>query len=148
MIGGTGPTRRAVLGTAATALVSVAGCVSGGSAAPDPKDDYDVGMSAIAFAPDELTVPVGTTVVWKNTNSRTHTVTAYEDLIPAEADYFASGGFDSQSAAVNGYYNQLAGGIGSQETYRHTFSVPGDYRYFCVPHEQAGMTGTITVTDD
>jgi len=147
MTEGAGPTRRAVLGTVAATIPAVAGCLGGGSAAPGPDDEYDVGMSAIAFAPDELTVPAGTTVVWKNTNSRTHTVTAYEASIPDEATYFASGGFDSQQAAVDGYYEELAGGIRSQATYQHTFAEPGEYRYFCVPHEDAGMVGTVTVTE-
>lgn len=125
----------------------LAGCLSGGSPAPDEDDDYDVGMSSIAFAPRTIEVRAGTTVVWKNTNSRTHTVTAYEAQIPDGATYFASGGYDGQQAAVDAYYNQLAGGIVSQATYRHTFSVPGEYRYFCIPHEQAGMVGTVTVTE-
>jgi plastocyanin len=29
---------------------------------------------------------------------------------------------------------------------RHTFDVPGTYQYFCIPHEMAGMTGTVVVT--
>jgi plastocyanin len=28
-------------------------------------------------------------------------------------------------------------------TFEYTFTVPGTYRYFCVPHEKAGMVGTI-----
>ena len=30
-------------------------------------------------------------------------------------------------------------------TFSHTFRVPGTYRYFCVPHEVAGMIGTLIV---
>ena len=29
--------------------------------------------------------------------------------------------------------------------YRYTFTVPGTYKYFCLPHEKAGMVGVIVV---
>ena len=29
--------------------------------------------------------------------------------------------------------------------YSYTFTVPGTYRYFCLPHEKAGMVGVIVV---
>jgi len=29
--------------------------------------------------------------------------------------------------------------------YSYTFTVPGTYRYFCLPHEKAGMFGMIVV---
>lgn len=141
------PSRRTVLAAVTASLAVTPGCIGAGSVAPEDGDDYDVGMSSIAFVPADLTVSVGETVVWKNTNTRTHTVTAYEHAMPATADYYASGGYASQEAAVDAYLNQLAGGIRSGATYRHTFSVPGEYRYFCIPHEQAGMTGRITVTE-
>ncbi|QLG64062.1 plastocyanin/azurin family copper-binding protein [Halorarum salinum] len=38
----------------------------------------------------------------------------------------------------------MAGG----ETYEHTFEVEGEYGYFCIPHEGAGMVGTVTVDGD
>jgi len=31
------------------------------------------------------------------------------------------------------------------QVYRHTFSVPGRYRYFCRPHEMHGMTAAVVV---
>jgi len=33
-------------------------------------------------------------------------------------------------------------------TYSHTFTVEGEYAYFCRPHLAAGMEGTVTVTED
>jgi plastocyanin len=30
-------------------------------------------------------------------------------------------------------------------TYQHTFTVPGTYRYFCQPHESNGMVGEVVV---
>lgn len=108
--------------------------------------DYDVGMSTSDFRPAEIEVTVGDEVVWENTSASTHTVTAYEDDIPEDAAYFASGGFDSQQAAEQGW-RQMEGGFASGEQYMHTFEVPGEYRYFCIPHEAAGMEGTVVVTE-
>ncbi len=141
--------RRAFLasvgGTAVT--VSVAGCLgSGGSGTAD--DEYDIGMSTSAFRPAEFAVAPGTTVVWKNTSKSTHTVTAYESGIPDEADFFASGGFESTQAARDGWLKNSGGGFSSNETYEHTFTVPGTYEYFCIPHEKTGMVGTIEVTEN
>ena len=96
----------------------------------------------LKFVPDTFEVAAGETVTWKNVGSVEHSVTAYEDDIPEDAAYFASGGFDSESAARDAYPD---GSIAGDETYEHTFETTGEYQYFCIPHEQAGMTGTITV---
>jgi len=69
-------------------------------------------------------------------------VTAYDGQIPADAAYFASGGFESEQAARN----DISGGlIASGDTYEHTFETPGTYEYVCIPHESSEMTGTIVV---
>ena len=96
----------------------------------------------LKFVPDTFEVAVGETVTWKNVGSAEHSVTAYEDDIPGDAAYFASGGFDSESAARDAYPD---GSIAGDETYEHTFDTAGEYQYFCIPHEQAGMVGTLTV---
>jgi plastocyanin len=139
-----GTSRRAVLASGAALVGALSGCVTGGTSPPE--DSYDIGMTSIDFEPRELTVRPGTEVIWRNTNSRTHTVTAYEGTLPAGAEYFASGNFDSQTAAVNAYNNALEGGIVSEGTYSHTFEVPGSYGYFCIPHRDADMAGVIEVT--
>lgn len=131
------PTRRGVLRTAAGVLtVSVA---STDARAQQPT----IAMTDdLVFDPDQAQVQPGTTVVWENVGSIAHSVTAYETDIPADATYFASGGFESESAARSAYPE---GSIESGGTYEHTFEVEGEYDYFCIPHEAAGMTGTITV---
>lgn len=140
-------TRRSVLAGGAVGLAGLAGC-AGDSAAPEPDENYDVGMTAIDFRPERLEVRPGTEVVWRNTNTRKHTVTAYEETIPDEASYFASGGFESQRAAEDAYDSRLAGGIESGRTFRHTFEVPGEYGYFCIPHVNAKMEGVVVVSED
>ena len=110
-------------------------------------EEYDVGMTATDFVPEELTVEVGTTVVWKNTSARAHTVTAYENLIPEEAAYFASGGYDDEVTARQEWWDDYGGIMESGDTFSHTFEVPGEYGYVCVPHETGGMTGRVYVED-
>ena len=130
-----------LLGLAGGASLGLAGCTAGGSG----ETDYDVGMSASAFEPARLEVRVGETVVWRNTNSRAHTVTAYGASLPEGADYFASGGYGSERAARDAFWNEFGGALATRDTYEHAFAVPGRSDYFCVPHEQGGMVGTVVV---
>lgn len=134
--------RRAFLASVGTAgLTAVAGCagVSGSQG--------DILMRATAFDPYEYTVSVGDTVTWYNASTRGHTVTAYENAIPEDATYFASGGYEDEQAAREAFRQEgFAGGqISSGESYSHTFETPGRYEYVCIPHEQGGMVGTIIV---
>jgi plastocyanin len=98
----------------------------------------------LVFDPDELTIAPGDTVVWETVGTVGHSVTAYEDEIPDDAEYFASGGFDSEQAARNAYPD---GDVASGETFEHTFEVEGEYGYFCIPHESAGMVASLTVQE-
>lgn len=136
--------RQFLAGLGAASLSGLAGCAAVGSTGRG--EDYDVGMTAVAFTPDELTVSAGETIVWENTSSRAHTVTAYENSVPTEADFFASGGFEDEATAREGWKN-LDGAITSGETFSYTFEVPGTFDYFCIPHEQAGMMGRVVVEE-
>lgn len=144
--------RSALAALAAGGVGALAGC--GSVLGADV--EYDVGMSATAFVPDLLRVDVGTEVVWYNNSSRGHTVTAYDAGIPEEATYFASGGFPNETAARDAFWDwqndpdgadQGGGMLTSEESYSHTFEVPGEYKYVCLPHEQGGMIGTIVVEE-
>lgn len=138
--------RRFLAAAGAAGSLGLAGCagVLGSRSTPE----FDVGMRAMAFVPAAIEISADETLVWYNNNDRPHTVTAYEDEIPAAADFFASGGFDSTAAAVEGYENRLAGTVDPGETYEYTFEVPGTYRYFCIPHETGGMIGIVTVGEE
>ncbi|WP_458204695.1 plastocyanin/azurin family copper-binding protein [Haladaptatus sp. NG-SE-30] len=131
-----------VAGTAATTLAGCAGVLNTNSGS----SKGDIGMGSSSFNPREFEVKAGETVVWANTDMRRHSVTAYEDGIPEDADYFASGGFDSEQAARKAW-QKGKGTVEPKATYEHTFEVPGTYAYFCIPHEVAGMSGTIVVTE-
>ncbi|MFY4813013.1 DUF5059 domain-containing protein [Haloarcula sp. AONF1] len=112
-----------------------------------PEDaDHVVDMEAVAFAPEELTVSVGDTVAWKHVGGEAHSVTAVEDEIPEGAAYWASGGFESESAAREGWENGK-GAVQSGQSYVHTFETAGEHAYVCIPHEAAGMVGTVVVEE-
>lgn len=143
-----GPSRRQVLaslGASASAVITtgMAGCL--GSSMSESGDAYDIGMTAIAYTPQEITVTVGESVMWQNTSSRGHTVTAYESGIPDEASFFATGGYETEDAAREAFRNDLGGLIDGGETWEYTFDIPGTYEYLCIPHEQQGMIGTVIV---
>ena len=121
--------------TAAVSLGTLAGCAASGSSPT-------ITMQTMTFQPDRLEVAPGATIEWVNDADVAHTVTAYEDRIPDDASYFASGGFESERAARN---DVAAGLLDPGDTYLHTFEEPGTYAYYCIPHESSGMTAEIVV---
>jgi plastocyanin len=140
----------AAAGAAAAGLggaTATAGCLGIATGAGLSEDEYDVGMSSNAFLPARYEAAVGDTVVWGNTSARAHTITAVQSELPEGAAYFASGGFDSQSAATDGWQSGLEGGVSPDGTYEHTFEVAGEFPYYCIPHIAAGMKGTVIVSE-
>ncbi|MBA2311955.1 MAG: copper-binding protein [Actinobacteria bacterium] len=96
------------------------------------------------FEPGMLTISAGETVSFASESEEAHSVTAYEDGLPESASYFASGGFETEGEARD----DVAGGLLSQgQSFEVKFDVPGTYRYFCLPHEDQGMTGRIVVEE-
>jgi plastocyanin len=88
------------------------------------------------FQPATLSVPTGTTVTWTNTGSTQHTVTDDPSKAVNAADAALPAGAQAWDSGI------LNGG----QTFTHTFTTPGTYKYFCIPHEALGMLATITVT--
>jgi plastocyanin len=89
-----------------------------------PVDQVEVSIKGFAFTPKELTIPVGTTVVWTNSGGANHTVTADD------------GSFASDT-------------LSSGESFEFTFNTPGTYPYYCEIHGGPGgegMSAVITVT--
>lgn len=72
------------------------------------------------FEPATLEIEAGTTVEWINTGSRVHTVTG------------DNANWDSGSLAPG-------------EKFSKRFDEKGIYKYYCVPHRDMGMFGTIVV---
>lgn len=151
-------TRREAVKRAGTlaVVVGLAGCSGGGGDGGDGSDGGGEGGNTtvdmtdeLVFDPETITVSVGETVIWETVGTVGHSVTAYEDNIPEGAAYFASGGFDSEQAARDAYApgDASAGDVLEGETYEHTFETAGTYEYFCIPHEGAGMVGTVEVQE-
>jgi plastocyanin len=88
-----------------------------------------------AFLPSSLTVSKGTRVIWKSTDTTTHTTTCD----PAKAAN------TSDVALPNGTPPWDSGILYTGETWARTFDVPGTYVYLSVPDESQGMVGTIVV---
>lgn len=118
-------------------LIALAGACGGAD------DGATVDMAAgQSFEPERVTVDAGQTVVFSNTSDESHTVTAYGDDLPDGADYFASGDFPDEEAARDSVSEGL---LEAGDEYEVTLTEPGTYTYFCIPHESAGMKGTIVV---
>jgi predicted lipoprotein with Yx(FWY)xxD motif/plastocyanin len=96
---------------------------SSGASAPATSETVTINVQNFAFNPKDLSIKAGTTVIWHNNDSATHTVTSDTGL------------FDGN----------LPGGA----DFQFTFSQPGTYPYYCKPHGGAGgegMSGVITVS--
>lgn len=78
------------------------------------------------YSPSDITVDLGTTVVWTNKDSAAHTVTSGEPSIGP------TGVFDSAL-------------FSSGQTFEHQFNTFGVHDYFCLVHPW--MTGTVTVPE-
>jgi plastocyanin len=77
-----------------------------------------VTIDNFVFEPARLTVKAGTTVTWLNRDDIPHTVAAKDRLFKSKV-------------------------MDTDESYSFTFSIPGEYTYFCSLHPH--MTGTIVV---
>jgi plastocyanin len=112
--------RRFATGTPAFAIaLALVGCTGAGAGAgPVATDRVDL-PSSYRFAPEAITVPVGTTVTWTNNDNFSHSVQ-----------------FDGETAP--GRVMQPG-----QETTR-TFDESGTFAYLCTFHPR-DMTGTVVV---
>ena len=79
----------------------------------------EVAIDNFSFLPKEITVSVGTTVTWTNHDDVPHVVASADDQF-------------KKSAALD-----------TDESFSHTFTVAGNYTYFCSIHPH--MTGKIIV---
>lgn len=123
----------------AASLTSLLAACSGGDDGIGNGEEHIVEMNdQLRFDPDHLTIKVGDTVTWTTVGAIPHTATADPGKaqnpeehvqLPEEADTWDSGN------------------VAQGEEWSYTFEVPGDYTYFCIPHEAQGMIGTLTVEE-
>ena len=88
------------------------------SAAFAGSDKVAVSITKFAFAPRDIVVAPGTTIVWTNRDEAPHTVTGRDKT-------FGSKGLDTN------------------DTFEFTFASEGDFPYICAVHPF--MTGTVHV---
>jgi len=87
------------------------------------------------FMPETLTIKVGDTVEWVNNAKTLHSVDADPSMVQRPADVVLPKG---AKAFDSGFMQPGA-------TFDYTFTVPGTYKYTCVPHEKDAMNGTVIV---
>jgi plastocyanin len=126
--------RVAIVATAVTVTAALALLPNPAKAAGNP---VVIKMSDKApfYAPEKVSIKIGESVQWVNDGQTVHSVSTAaanaqnrkDTSMPKDAVAFDSGFIPP-------------GGV-----YSYTFTVPGIYRYFCLPHEKAGMVGVIVV---
>lgn len=133
--------RRTVLGATASGLaVSLAGCLGGDDDWVETANGYEgtvdrtgqaetrvaVGAgSGLSFDPAAIKISPGTTVIW---------------------EWTSFGGSHDVAATDGRFESELMNGEG--ETFSHTFTDTGVYRYVCTPHQTQGMLGAVEVVDE
>lgn len=119
------------------ALFGLLGSVAGSAVAAAIQNPVAIKMQDAApfYAPEKLTIKAGQTVEWENDGKTVHSVTTVPEDARNPSDVrLPKGvqGFDSGFIPPGGKFS-------------YTFKVPGTYKYFCIPHENAGMTGYVIV---
>jgi plastocyanin len=89
----------------------------------------------LTFEPKEIAVAVGEEVAWRNVGKIGHTVTA-------DRSKAADPSLVSIPAGTGAWDSGL---VNEGQSFSRTFDKPGTYRYICIPHEGAGMVGTVVV---
>jgi plastocyanin len=95
----------------------------------------DMTGSLLVFEPASIKVKAGQTVMWKNSSTEVHTVTADPSVAVNPKDV----------ALPKGAKQFDSGFLNPGKTYEQTFRTPGIYRYVCTLHEAQHMIGQIIV---
>lgn len=100
------------------------------------------GANSYKFVPDTLTIKTGDAVTFKGVSGLGHDVAFYPDSIPPGAAAVLN-------AAIPDQPQQLATKMindGDSVTVSFAGAPAGIYKFYCIPHQQMGMKGQITVT--
>ncbi|MCT9096562.1 plastocyanin/azurin family copper-binding protein [Haloarchaeobius sp. HME9146] len=130
--------RRGLLRAGVASLpIALAGCLGGGDDGGGGTATMEPGTVAVGpdgnfvFVPEEITVSTGDTITWE-WGSDNHNIVVESQ--PDEADWPGTEGGETK-VYDDGY------------TYEYTFEVPGTYEYYCSPHRNVGMVGTVVVEE-
>jgi plastocyanin len=116
----------------APALVAI-----GSAWAASPAVSVKMSDTPPKFLPEKASIKVGQSVEWTNNAATLHSVDADPSMVQNAKDVVLPPGakpFDS-------------GFMPPGATFKYTFTVPGNYKYTCVPHEKDGMMGEIDVSN-
>lgn len=94
-----------------------------------------VGMEDMRFSQATVTIYAGQQVTWKNTSATIHNVVFDPNQALIAADVRLPAGADSFSSSL----------LQPGQSFSHTFTIPGIYKYVCTLHEGNGMKGIIVV---
>jgi plastocyanin len=121
------------VGATLAALIFVAGAVPSIAAAKTV--EIKMTDTPPKFVPETVTIDKGDTVEWINNAASLHSVTTNPAVAQDPKDVSAPAGakpFDS------GFMTPGA-------KWSYTFTVPGTYKYLCLPHEKDHMVGIVVV---
>lgn len=96
------------------------GAASAAPVATTGSGPVTISLAEHYFDPSLITVTVGTTVIWRNVGQQSHDVNARDDSFHS-------------------------GTLGPGMTFTYTFTKPGRYAYYCIPHEGDGMFGEVDI---
>ena len=116
-------------------LLFTCSCSGGQPAGEAPPADTVTMTNSAKFMPDSIVVSAGDIVLWKNTSDLTHTVTCDPSKAVKKKDVLLPSGAKPFNS----------GNLKPGESFTKKFTVPGTYRYFCIPHEMLGMEGIVVV---
>jgi plastocyanin len=132
--------RQPTLAALLLGFMVLAGCNTEGPAynLPSPIYSQVIDMtSLLSFSPEQATIKIGDTVLWRNKTLLSHTVTADPQKVDDPADVSLPPG--AQPFA--------SGDIEPGEVFAYRFKTAGTYHYVCRTHEGMNMHGTIVVTE-
>ena len=95
--------------------------------AANAQTSHVVDVTSNVFTPDAISIHVGDTVVWTNSEGR-HNVNGLQSKFPSNPESFGND-------------------VGSGWVYSYVFTMPGLYDYQCDPHVSLGMVGTVSVIE-
>jgi plastocyanin len=97
--------------------------------------------SQLHFEPEEVMIQRGETITWINASPIPHTTTGDPAKNPVKETR------PELAQLPPGAEGWDSGLLNEGESFSHTFTVAGEYKYFCIPHVLSGMLGTITVQE-
>ncbi len=95
----------------------------------------------LRFEPAAVTITKGETISWVNASPMPHTTTGDPEKNPVKN---TRPQLARLPAGIEGWDSGL---LNERQAFSHTFTVAGEYTYFCIPHILSGMLGTITVEE-